>query len=150
MGKRRARSQIASLTSVWFLTTKSRESTSSWRIQKECNMELESSWRELQFWFKPRSNRKLQSGDMNSQSPGTPTWDNFKTPPWESQEKEPFGCSFGGELQIILHGGRWWLPLSPGRGESNVSKCRWLVPTRKGVPKCEPSCVWFWMQIWVR
>jgi hypothetical protein len=28
--------------------------------------------------------------------------DSFGTPTWESREKEPFGCSLGGELQIIL------------------------------------------------
>jgi hypothetical protein len=28
--------------------------------------------------------------------------DNFGTPTWESGEKEPFGCSLGGELQRIL------------------------------------------------
>jgi hypothetical protein len=40
-------------------------------------------------------------------------------------------------------GGRWWLPLSPGRGESCVSKCPWLVPTPKGVPECELTTLWF-------
>ncbi len=37
-------------------------------------------------------------------------------------KKKPFGCKCGGELQRILYGGRWWLPLSPGRGESSESK----------------------------
>jgi hypothetical protein len=76
---------------------------------------------------------------MFVQSPGTPTWDNFGTPPWESQEKEPFGCNLGGEVQSILYGGRWWLPLSSGRGES---KCSWLVLTPKGVPECELTLLW--------
>jgi hypothetical protein len=58
------------------------------------------------------------------------------------EEKEPFGCNFGGELQSILYGGRWWLTPSPGRGESSVSKCPWLVPTPKGVPKCELTLLW--------
>jgi hypothetical protein len=48
-------------------------------------------------------------------------WDNFKTPTWESQQNVPFGCSLRHELQRILHGGRWWLPPSPGRGESSES-----------------------------
>jgi len=73
---------------------------------------------------------------MGSQSPGTPTRDNFGTPPWESWGKEPFGCSLCDETQKILYGGRWWLPPNPGRGESCVSKCLWLVPTPKGVPEC--------------
>jgi hypothetical protein len=36
-----------------------------------------------------------------------------------SETKRPFGCGCGGVTQRILYGGRWWLPLSPGRGESN-------------------------------
>jgi hypothetical protein len=105
-------------------------------------MTLESSRRELQLWFKPRLDQTLQSGDMSSQSSKTPTWDSFGTPTWESQEKEPFGCSFRGVTQRILYGGRWWLPPSSGRGESCVSKCPWLVPTPNGVPKCELTLLW--------
>ncbi len=73
---------------------------------------------------------------MNVQSLGSPTRDSFRTPPWESRENVPFGCNSHGELQRILYGGRWWLPPSPGRGESSVSKCPWLVLTPKGVPEC--------------
>jgi hypothetical protein len=70
--------------------------------------------------------------------------DNFRTPFRESQEFVPFGCSLHCELQIILYGGRWWLPPSPGRGESCVSKCPGLVPTPKGVPNVKlTSCDWF-------
>jgi len=95
---------------VWLLTTKSQESTSSRRLLKECNMALKSSWGELQCWFWLHSNRRLESGDMSSQSPGIPTRDSFRTPPWESRKKEPFVCSLRRELQRILYGGRWWLP----------------------------------------
>jgi hypothetical protein len=98
-------------------------------------MALESSRRGLQDWFKPRPDRRLGREVMLVQSLGTPTQDSFGTPTWESQEKEPFGCSLGGETLKILYGGRWWLPPSPGRGESCVSKCLWLVPTPKGVPE---------------
>jgi len=121
---------------VWLPTTKSKESTSSWRCLKECDMELESSWGELQLWFRPRLDSNSRRGVMSVQSPGTLTRDSFGTPTWESREKEPFGCSLHGELQNILYGGRWWLPPSPGCGESCVSKCPWLVPTPKGVPEC--------------
>ncbi len=79
---------------------------------------------------------------MVIQNPETPTRDSFETPPWESQEKEPFGCSFDRKVQSILYGGRWWLPLNPGCGESSVSKCPWLVPTPKGVPECELTLLW--------
>jgi len=33
---------------------------------------------------------------MSAQSLGSPNRDNFRTPLWESREKEPFGCK-GGE-----------------------------------------------------
>jgi hypothetical protein len=54
---------------------------------------------------------------MMAQSPGSPNRDNFGTPLWESRDKEPLGCGRGGATHRILYGGRWWLPLSPGRGE---------------------------------
>jgi hypothetical protein len=68
-------------------------------------MALKSSRGELQLWFRPRFNRSWQSGDMSSQSPGTPTRDSFWTPPWESREKEPFGCSLGEESCRVYYMG---------------------------------------------
>jgi hypothetical protein len=105
-------------------------------------MELESSRGELQLWFRPHSNQRLEPRNMSSQSLGTPTRDNFGTLPWESREKEAFECSLHRELQRILYGGRWWLPPSPGHGESSESKCPWLVPTPKGVSECELTLLW--------
>jgi len=126
---------------VWLPTTKNQESTFSRLPNWECNMALERSRRGLQLWFRPRHGQTLQSGVMSFQSPGIPTGtisgqfqNNVGTLTWESREKEPFGCSPWGALQRILYGGRWWLPPSPSRGESCVSKCPWLVPTPKGVP----------------
>ncbi len=121
---------------------KSRESTSFRRLLKECNMALESSQGELQLWFRPHSNRRSEPRDRSFQNPGTLTRDSFGTPLWESREKESFECSLSGELQRILYGGRWWFPPSPGRGESNESKCLWFVPTLKGVPECELTLLW--------
>jgi hypothetical protein len=112
---------------VWLPTTKSRESTSFWHTLTKCDMTLESYWGELQLWFRPHPDQRLGRGATKSQSPRTPTRDSFGTPPWESREKKSFGCSLGGEVQNILYGGRWWLPPSPGHGESSVSKCPWLV-----------------------
>jgi hypothetical protein len=71
---------------------------------------------------------------MSTQSPGSPNQDSFGIPLWESREKEPFGCKCDGELQRILYGGRWWLPLSLGHDESNESKvARGLSQHQKGV-----------------
>jgi len=58
---------------VWLPTIKSRESTSSRHPNRECYMALESSRRELWLWFRPCLDQTWQSGDMSSQSPGTPT-----------------------------------------------------------------------------
>jgi hypothetical protein len=80
---------------------------------------------------------------MSSQSPGIPTWDNIGTI-WE---KMSFGCNLDGELHRILYGGRWWLPLSPGHGESSESKCPWLVPTPKGVFECELTFLWLVLDV---
>jgi len=43
---------------------------------------------------------------MTLQSPGSPNRDSFGTPPWESQDKKPFGRGCGGVTQRILYGGR--------------------------------------------
>jgi hypothetical protein len=65
-------------------------------------MALESSRGEVQLWFKPRPDPSLGREVMDAQSHGSPNRDNFRTPPWESREKEPFGCSPHTELQRIL------------------------------------------------
>jgi len=107
---------------VWLSTIKSRESIRSRCVQVECNTSLESSQGKLQVCFRPCLNRRSEREVMNAQSLGSPNWDNFRTPLWESWEKMPFGCKCGRETQRILYGGRWWLPLSPGCGESSESK----------------------------
>jgi hypothetical protein len=58
---------------------------------------------------------------MIVQSPESLNRDNFETPLWESRDKKPFGCGCREEAHSILYGGRWWLPPSPGRGESSES-----------------------------
>jgi hypothetical protein len=56
---------------VWLLTTKSRESTSSWRRLEEYDTALESSQRELQLWFRTRPDPSLGRGVMAVQSSGS-------------------------------------------------------------------------------
>jgi hypothetical protein len=48
-------------------------------------------------WFRPRPDPSSGRGAMNIQSLETPTRDSFRTPTWESREKEPFRCSLCGE-----------------------------------------------------
>jgi hypothetical protein len=107
---------------VWLLTTKSQELTRPQGVQMECGTLLERSRRELQVCFKPHPNRRLEQRVMTSQSGGSLIRDNFGTPPWESRDKKPFRCRCRGEAQRILYGGRWWLPPSPGCGESCESR----------------------------
>jgi hypothetical protein len=64
-------------------------------------MALESSRRELQDCFRPHPNWRSEQEVTDAQSPGSPTRDNFGTPPWESWEKVPFRCSLCRELQRI-------------------------------------------------
>jgi hypothetical protein len=59
---------------------------------------------------------------MGPQSHGSSKFGNFGTPTKESRDKMSFGCGPRGEAQSILQGGRWWLPPSPGRGESCESE----------------------------
>jgi hypothetical protein len=61
-------------------------------------MALESSQRELKDCFRPHPNLRSEQEVMDAQSPESPTRDSFGTPPWESREKVPFGCSLRGEL----------------------------------------------------
>jgi hypothetical protein len=85
-------------------------------------MALESFQRELQDYFRPHPNKRFEQEVIDAQSPGSSNRGSFGTPSWESRGKVPFGCSLYGVTQRILYGGRWWLPPSPGRGESSESK----------------------------
>jgi hypothetical protein len=85
-------------------------------------MALESSQRKLNDWFRTRPDRRSRREVMMAQSLRSPNQDSFETPLWESRDKEPLGCGRSGAMQRILYQGRWWLPLSPGRGESSESK----------------------------
>jgi hypothetical protein len=101
---------------------KGRESTRPKCVQKECNTLLERSQRELQLYFRPHPNRRSEQKIIVPQSCGNPNCGSFGTPPWESRDKNPFGCGCHGEAQRILYGGRWWFPPSPSRGEFYESR----------------------------
>jgi hypothetical protein len=105
-------------------------------------MALKSSQRKIQDCFRPHPNRRSEQEVMDAQSPESANRDSFGTPLWESWEKVPFRCSLHEELQRILHGGRWWLPPSPDRGESSESKLPVACPNTKGVPECELTNLW--------
>jgi hypothetical protein len=116
--KKRSRVKLT----IWFPTTKSRESTWLRCVQVECNTPLESSQRKIQVYFRFHPNRRSEQKVIISQIGRSPNWGSFGTPPWESRDKKPFRCRCRGKMQIILYGGRWWLPPSLGHGESCESK----------------------------
>jgi hypothetical protein len=107
---------------IWLLTTKSRELTRPRCVQVECDTPLKNSQGELQLCFRFHPNGRSERKFMITQIPRSPNQDSFGTPPWESRDKKPFGCGCRREAHSILYGGRWWLPLSPGRGESSESR----------------------------
>jgi hypothetical protein len=111
--KKRSKVKLA----VWLPTTEYRESTWLPCVQVACETPLKSSQRELQLCFRPRLNRRSKHEVIAPQSGGSSNLGNFGTPLWEFRDKKPFGCSPRGKVQSILYGGRWWLPLNPGRGE---------------------------------
>jgi hypothetical protein len=66
---------------IWLPTTKSQESTQPRYVQVKCDTPLESSQRELKFFFRPHPNQRSEQKVMNSQSPKSPNWDSFRIPP---------------------------------------------------------------------
>jgi len=111
-------------------------------VQVECNTLLESSQGELQVFFRPCPNRRSKREVMNAQSPGSPNRDSFGTPKVESREKMPFGCKCDRETHRILYGGRWWLPLGSGRGESSESRVVHGLFQHQECSKCELTNLW--------
>jgi len=118
---------------VWLPTTKSRESTSSRRRLEECNTELESSWRELQLWFKTRPDPSLGRGVMAVQSSGSPAGTisglHFGSP----NKMCHLDVASVTSHREYYRGVRWWLTLESGPWWVLLSKCPWQIPTPKGV-----------------
>jgi len=96
-------------------------------------MALESSQRELQDCFRPHPNLRSEQEVMDAKVSGVQTGTISGLFLGSFGKKVPFGCSLRGELQRILYGGRWWLPPSPGRGESSESKVACGYTTTKRV-----------------
>jgi hypothetical protein len=74
---------------------------------------------------------------MTSQSPRSLNRDSFRTPPWESWDKKPFGCGCRGEVQRILYGGRWWLLRIRVVVNLVSLELPMACPSTKGDPKSE-------------
>jgi hypothetical protein len=106
---------------VWLLTTKNQESDRPHVCRWSVTL-LESSWQELQFCCKLHPNWRSERVVIAPQSCRSLNLGSFGTPLWEFWDEKLFGCRRRGEAWRILHRGRWWLPSSPGCGESCESK----------------------------
>jgi len=78
---------------VWLPTRKSRESTQFTCMQTTCNILSESSQQGLQLCFRPHADLRFACKVMGLQSRGSPSWRDFKTPTWESQERKAIWMS---------------------------------------------------------
>jgi hypothetical protein len=115
---------------VWLPTTKSRESTRSWRALGECDMALERSRRGLQVWFRPRPNQRSGREAMMSQSPRNPKSGQFRdstlgvpgqTTTWVWARQSNAENTIGRMVVTLPELRSWcvtWVRVSP-----------WLVPT---------------------
>jgi len=103
---------------VWLPTTKSQKSTRISCVHVACDMSLERFQWELKLYFRPHPNQRSEHKVIAPQNCESFNLGSFGTPLWESWDKKPFGCAPRREVQNILYGGRWWLPLSSGRGKS--------------------------------
>jgi hypothetical protein len=103
---------------VWLPTTKNQELPQFPCVQVACDIPLESFQRGLQLCFRLHLHQRFIHKVMGPQIRGSPNFENFGIPTWESQNKMSLECWPCGHTQSILYGGRWWLPPSLGRGES--------------------------------
>jgi hypothetical protein len=87
---------------IWFPTIKSQESPRFPFVQVACNIQLESSWWKLQFYFGPHFNQRSAHKVMDLQSRGNLNFGNFETSTWESRNKMTIGCWPRGHAHNIL------------------------------------------------
>jgi hypothetical protein len=124
---------------VWLPTTKSRESTCSWRALRECDTALESSLWGLQDLFRPRRDPKLGRGVMAVQSPGSPTGTH------SGQFRDSIsGLHFGspGKMwhldatPVEWRRVRWWLTPESGPWWVLCVQVPVAYPNTQGCPEC--------------
>jgi hypothetical protein len=113
---------------IWLPTTKSQESTRFTWLQTTCHISLESSRRGLQLCFRPHYDRRSVEEVMCPQSPGSPRWQDFRTPTRESRERKAIWMqvpwrgteyTIRGKVVASPKSGPWWiLCVCVARGEA--------------------------------
>jgi hypothetical protein len=140
--------ELPGVRQFWLPTTKSRESTQNTWLQKTCDIPLERSRRELQLCFRRRVDRRSAPKVIKLQSRGSPENARFRDShagvPGVPRQKGHFDVGPVEWCRVYYREYGGGILPSPGRGESCVSKCPWLVPTPKGVPNAKlTSHGWF-------
>ncbi len=134
MGKRRAGSQTGNLTPDHKKSRIDPIPMCVGGVRHGVGKLLRRATRLVQSSSRSENGARSSDGPKSRESKPRQFQDSFETPLWESQDKEPLGHGRSGATQRILYGERWWLPPSPGRGESSESKvARGLSQHQKGV-----------------
>jgi hypothetical protein len=118
---------------IWLLTTKSLESPQFTCVYVVWHIPLKSSWRRLQLCFKPHFIRRYAHKVMYPQNRKSPSCGNFRTPTWESWNKNDIWVlvlwpgtkyTIRGKVVASPKFGPWWVLW--------VHVCSWLI--------CAPKC----------
>jgi hypothetical protein len=72
---------------IWLPTIKSQEPPWFIYVKVVCHIPLKSSWQELQLFFRLHLDQSSSKEVMGLQSRGSPNFENFETPTWESLDK---------------------------------------------------------------
>jgi len=147
--------EFPGVSQCWLPTTKSRESTRNTWVQKTCDIPLERSWQDLQLCFRRQVDQRSAPKVMKLQSCGSPKVARFRdshagvrgvprqkghlnaTPAANHKvyyKGEVVGFPKGEVLASPPKGVRWWLPPSPGRGESCESEFTCGLSQHQKVP----------------
>jgi hypothetical protein len=117
---------------VWFLTTKSQESTRFPCVQVACNMMLKSSRQGLQLCFRPHLNWMFECKVMGPQSRGNPKTKCHLDVGLMERHK----VYYKGKVVASPKSRPWWILW--------VQACPWLVLTPKMFQLCTNQLViWF-------
>jgi len=87
---------------IWFLTTKSQESTQFFYVQVACDIPLENSQQGLQLFFRPHLHQRFSRKVMGLQSHGSPNLGNFETPTLGVPKQKAIWMWARGQPQSIL------------------------------------------------
>jgi hypothetical protein len=137
MVERRARRLV-----VWLPTTKSQELTRFRNVQRKCDTSLKSSWGKLKVWFRPRPNqrssKKLWSPKVLGIQIGTISGLHFGSP---GKKCHSDVCVAERRREYYMEG-RWWLPPSPGCGESSECRVTRGSSQHRKCPRYELTLLW--------